>query len=814
MVINCSTTFDKETYLGNFPFELSDFQKYALWAINEGHHVLVPAPTGSGKTLPAEYGIEKFVKEGKKVIYTSPIKSLSNQKYYEFTKKFPEISFGILTGDIKFNPEADVLIMTTEILRNNLFSKKENIGVNNFEMNMEEELACVIFDEIHYINDAERGKVWEECIMMLASLKNTQMIMLSATIDKPEVFCDWIEKNSSKKVVLTCSCERVVPLKHHYYLSCPNSVIKNLKKEEQSIVINNVNKVIDINDNKFNIDNYKKIYKTINIFQENNIRFNMHFTLNHIVQYLKKENLLPSICFVFNRKNVERFADMIEICLFEDSINISKVSSECRSIISKLPNGKEYMELSEYSTIVKLLEKGIGIHHAGLLPVFREMIEIMFERGYVKLLFATETFAVGINLPTKSVIFTSLEKYDGRQMRLLHSHEYTQMAGRAGRRGLDKIGHVFHLNCVFNLPTQNEYKNMIDGGAQKLESKFKIHAGLILRIINEGNIDILNFCKNSNVFNEINSLLDNISVEIKNVDNIINNKKLSLQNNEDLLNEFLEIEKKTKSPNKKMRKNGELELKRFNEDNKGFNKVLNIYHEMIDYKNKKDNLENQHIHYTNYIKENIDKVINYLNKFGFININENSYEITEKGKLACNINECHCLSMSEIIFNNYLENLEEFEILGLLSCNNGLKLNEPFYNINQLRLDFDRTNMSSVISKYNKYFTLYNNYEDDNLIDKSGDYNFNLDLIEFITSWYYVENEIKAKELIYDFYAETGTFIGELIKSILKIINIINELIKIYEGNDDNNTILFKLTNCKDKIMKFIVNNQSLYLSF
>jgi superfamily II RNA helicase len=814
MVINCTTNFDKETNLGNFPFELSDFQKYALWAINEGHHVLVPAPTGSGKTLPAEYGIEKFVKEGKKVIYTSPIKSLSNQKYYEFTKKFPDISFGILTGDIKFNPEADVLIMTTEILRNNLFSKKENIGVNNFEMNMEEELACVIFDEIHYINDAERGKVWEECIMMLASLKNTQMIMLSATIDKPEVFCDWIEKNSSKNVVLTCSCERVVPLKHHYYLSCPNSVIKNLKKEEQSIVINNVNRVIDINDNKFNNDNYKRIYKTINIFKEHNIRFNMHFTLNHIVQYLKKENLLPSICFVFNRKNVERYANMIEMCLFEDSININKVSTECRSIISKLPNGKEYMELSEYENIVKLLEKGVGIHHAGLLPVFREMIEIMFERGYVKLLFATETFAVGINLPTKSVIFTSLEKYDGRQMRLLHSHEYTQMAGRAGRRGLDKIGHVFHLNGVFDLPTQNEYKNMIDGGAQKLESKFKIHAGLILRIINEGNIDILNFCKNSNVFNEISSLIDNINIEIKNVDDMINVKKISIQNKEDLLNEYLEIERKTKMNNKKMRKNAELELKRFNDENKNFNKVLMIYHEIIDYKNKKEKLEEQYIVYKNYINDNINKVLNYLIKFEFIRKEKDIIEITEKGKLACNINECHCLSMSEIVISNVFADLEEYEILGLLSCNNGLKLQEPFYNLNQLRLDYDIINMSSVINKYNKYFTLYNNYEEDNLIDKSGDYYFNLDLIEFIINWYYVEDEYTAKNLIYEFYKETGVFIGELIKSILKIINIINELIKIYEGNDDNNTILFKLNNCKDKIMKFIVNNQSLYLNF
>jgi superfamily II RNA helicase len=819
MVINCNTEFDKNTDLGNYPFELSDFQKYALWGINEGNHVLVPAPTGSGKTLPAEYGIEKFVKLGKKVIYTSPIKSLSNQKFYEFSKKFPDISFGILTGDVKFNPEADVLIMTTEILRNNLFSKKENIGVNNFEMNMEEELACVIFDEIHYINDAERGKVWEECIMMLGKFNNVQMIMLSATIDRPEIFCDWIETNSSKSVVLTCSCKRVVPLKHHYYIAFPNGVAKNLKKEEQSVIFRYTNTVIDINNEQFDTTNYININNVINIFKMNNIRINIHYALNNIVKYLKKEELLPSICFVFNRKNVERFANMIEMCLFDETIKINRVSEECRSIISKLPNGKEYIELSEYNTIVKLLEKGIGIHHAGLLPVFREMIEIMFERGYVKLLFATETFAVGINLPTKSVIFSSLEKFDGKEMRYLYSHEYTQMAGRAGRRGLDKIGHVFHLNGVFELPMQSIYKNMIEGSAQRLESKFKIHAGLVLRIINEGGIDIENFCKNSNAFNEINSLLGGINNEIDNVYSDIDKKNISIYSHKELLDQYLDIEKKTKSHNKKTRKIGDLELTRFNTENKSFNKIITTYHEIIDLKNRKNGLESQKKYYDNYLKDNINKVVRYLEKFEFImhrddDIDNNNYEITEKGKLACNIQECHCLSLGEIIYDGYLDNLNEVELLGLLSCNNGLRLGEPYYNMGQLRLDFDSTNLSSVVNKLGELYTMYNNYEDDHLIDTSGDYHFNFDLIEFITKWYYVDNEIDAKELIYDYHAETGVFIGELIKSILKTVNVIGELVKIYEGNDDNLDVLSKLNNCKERIMKFIVNTQSLYLSF
>jgi antiviral helicase SKI2 len=198
MVKICSDTYskkDEEKYKENFTkynFELSSFQKYAIEAIVTGNHILVTAHTGSGKTLPAEFAIEYFIGMGKKVIYTSPIKALSNQKYYEFTQKFPNISFGILTGDIKSNPEADVLIMTTEILLNTLYNKKNKSGSTliEFEMNFETKLGCVIFDEVHYINDPSRGHVWEECIMMLPN--QVQMVMLSATIDKPEVFASWV----------------------------------------------------------------------------------------------------------------------------------------------------------------------------------------------------------------------------------------------------------------------------------------------------------------------------------------------------------------------------------------------------------------------------------------------------------------------------------------------------------------------------------------------------------------------------------------------------------------------------------------------
>ena len=196
MVVICDKPYPKDSsynsYFELYPFPLSDFQKYAIQAIVADNHVLITAHTGSGKTMPAEFAIKHLAKSGKKVIYTSPIKALSNQKFHDFSQKFPGISFGLFTGDIKTNPDADVLIMTTEILMNYLFtslnSEKSEEGLQ-FQIDIKNDLACVVFDEIHYINDTERGQVWEKTILMLP--KHIQMIMLSATIDNPTGFAEW-----------------------------------------------------------------------------------------------------------------------------------------------------------------------------------------------------------------------------------------------------------------------------------------------------------------------------------------------------------------------------------------------------------------------------------------------------------------------------------------------------------------------------------------------------------------------------------------------------------------------------------------------
>jgi len=519
MVKICTSTYPDNSkwasYFELYPYPLSDFQKYAIEGIVEGHHVLVTAHTGSGKTLPAEFAIEHFVKQGKKVIYTSPIKALSNQKFSEFTRKYPHISFGLMTGDIKTNPEADVLIMTTEILMNALFLQtiKGGTEVNptqlHFNIDIEKELACVVFDEVHYINDADRGQTWEKTILMLPH--HIQMVMLSATIDNPQRFAKWAERGSTSKEVYLASTEkRVVPLSHYGYLTINEGSVKLVKdKELEKEIRKAVHNLIPLQDDrgKFNEDGYKTLAKMSKVFQDRSIFPKRKHVLNNLAMFLKEREMLPAIAFVFSRKNVEACAADITVPLLEDDSKVSyTVRKECEQIIRRLPNYREYLELPEYNQVVSLLENGIGIHHSGMVPVLREIVEIMISKKYIKLLFATESFAIGLDCPIKTAIFTGITKFDGSTERTLMSHEYTQMAGRAGRRGIDNIGHVVHCNNLFQIPAVDEYKMMLGGKPQRLVSKFRISYELVLNLLKNGRTkmsDFIHFTENSMVCEEI-----------------------------------------------------------------------------------------------------------------------------------------------------------------------------------------------------------------------------------------------------------------------------------------------------------------------
>ena len=670
-----------ESYFNTYPYDLSDFQKYAIEAIVEGQHVLVTAHTGSGKTLPAEFALNYFAEKGKKLIYTSPIKALSNQKYSEFCRKYPHISFGLMTGDIKINPNADVLIMTTEILMNYLFIQtiNETHEDNSLDFNIDiyNELGCVVFDEVHYINDADRGQTWEKTILMLP--KHIQMIMLSATIDSPEKFAKWAERDdTSKEVYLATTHKRVVPLTHYGYLTINESAVKLIKdKETVKEVRSNIHKLIKIQDDKgqFNEDGYNVLHKMSKLYNDRRVYVKRKHVLNNLAGYLKNNNMLPAIGFVFSRKNVEMCASEITISLLEDDSKIPyTVRKECEQIIRKLPNFKEYLELPEYETLVRLLEKGIGIHHSGMIPILREIVEIMISKKNIKLLFATESFAIGLDCPIKTAIFTGINKFDGRSERLLLPHEYTQMAGRAGRRGIDTIGHVVHCNNLFNLPLKQDYSQLLLGKPQRLVSKFRISFSLILSLIKNNKIqmnDFTAFVEHSMIFNELNQ-------EIATHKSILTEKKYVYQKKKEqivflktipaICSRFNTIELAIPTTKNKKRRQLEKERDQIIIENPSCKTDCKILSEIEDFETIMREQEEEIFYLENYISEKVLVVCDVLKEKQFIQEMDNNYELTELGKIAADIAEVHPLIMTQLITHtNWFQEQTVDDIISILS---------------------------------------------------------------------------------------------------------------------------------------------------
>jgi len=835
MVKICSNSYpvSNETkysqYFEKYPFPLSSFQKHAIEAIVEKHHILVTAHTGSGKTLPAEFAIEHFVSLKKKVIYTSPIKALSNQKFYEFRQKFPHISFGILTGDIKTNPEADVLIMTTEILLNTLYAKNrkddntsftnQNNNLTMFEMDFENELACVVFDEIHYINDLDRGKVWEETIMMLPL--HIQMVMLSATLDSPEKFALWCEtrgeittKKSDKVVYLASTYERVVPLTHYSFITCTQGLFKVLKDKQLETEIKKITNSLNvIQDSKgvFNDANYLKIKKTLKTFQDKNHYVKRQHVLNTVAKHMFDNNILPAICFVLSRKALEQCAKEITVPLLEDDSKVSYiVRRECEQIIRKLPNYQEYLNLPEYLNIVALLEKGIAIHHAGIMPVLREMVELLFAKGYIKLLFATETFAVGINMPTKTVLFTDVNKFDGSGPRLLYSHEYTQMAGRAGRRGIDTVGHVIHLTNLFRNTDQVAMKTMMKGKPQTLTSKFKISYNLILNLIDIGETDYTRYVKRSMIQGDIENIMKDIYLNISKLQAEIDNSSLiSYRTPIKVIEEYIELKIKLPTSVNKKRKEIERTIQQLKDENKTIEKDAEIVSNYTSKCSQLNTLNDQMNSTENTLQTNVKKVIDMLIENEFIKQDENNTnKLTLKGHIASNLREVHCLIFAELIESGKLKTFKPKELVGILSSFTNITVPEDKRSI--LPISNYENVKQSLLELYNSY-QKQSNLELANSIDTGNDYNIHFDLTDYVIKWCDCKNDMECKDLLHVISLEKEIFLGEFVKAILKINNITAEMEKIAENLGDIE-LLSILREVPLLTLKYVATNQSLYV--
>ena len=793
-----------------FPFKLSQFQETAIKGLIDGNHILITAHTGSGKTLPAEFAIEYFVEKGQKVIYTAPIKALSNQKFYEFQQKFPSISFGILTGDIKFNPEADVLIMTTEILKNTLYLKKngEKNGLE-FDIDIQTQLGCVVFDEVHYINDPGRGKVWEETIMLLPD--HIQMLMLSATIDKPERFAKWIEtiKNDTKSVIIAGTNERVVPLVHYMWFNTKHKQVQD--KQMIGLINNRANKMVILKDNKtsFNKDLYLDICKIKKSLTNGKHLVKNSYALNNLVETLNTKGMLPAICFVFSRKMVERYASVIEknVISEHDHKFQETIDKECFNILKKLPNYQEYLQLPEYQFVLGLLRKGIAIHHSGVAPILREMVELLFSKGYIKVLFATETFAVGINMPTKTVIFTDFSKYDGKENRILRSPEYTQMAGRAGRRGLDTIGHVIHLVNLFEIPEMREYMDMMNGKPQLFVSKFKISYNLLLNIlstttdINHIKQHIEKSMMNLDIVDAIRNTKETIEKSQKEIEKLESTIK-----SDEYYEEYLELQKQLETVKPKKKRQLHDKITELESNHTSVVDTFNVKCK-IDVLKNGINSHNQYLEDTeSYLLTVITNTIIIMQKHKFL---EADNTLTNIGQCALKIQEVNTFVMCELLKStDNLRCLDSCDIVALFSCFTSLTISEKYkcYKVEGVSDKLGKI-ISSVEPLYNKYYDEEVRYD----LDTGSEWDINYDLVKVMQEWYHAVDEITCKTILQQLQCDKEIFLGEFVKTLLKITNIVNELIKVSVLLCDTE-FQNKLAVCNEKIMKYVVTNQSLYI--
>jgi len=824
MVVICNPIYPLDSIYNEhfdlFPYPLSDFQKYSIHAVIEGNHSLVTAHTGTGKSVPAEFAIQYFTQKGKKVIYTSPIKALSNQKYHDFTQKYPTVSFGIMTGDIKVNPDADVLIMTTEILMNYLFTlnKDENQKTNlDFQIDIENELACVVFDEIHYINDADRGHVWEQTILMLPS--HIQMIMLSATIDKPEKFAEWCENiHKNKQVYLSYTNNRIVPLTHYGYLITNESVFKKIKdKETQQRIRDKTNKLVPLKDENgvFQETGYLELKKMKQLFDNNEIMVKRQHVLNNLTLYLRERDMLPAIAFVFSRKNVELYAKEITTPLLEDDSKVSyTIRRECEQIIRKLPNYQEYLGLPEYNELITLLERGIGIHHSGMIPILREIVELMISKKYIKLLFATESFAIGLNCPIRTAIFTSLTKYDGNGRRFLMAHEYNQAASRCGRRGIDTIGHVVHCNNLFEYPASNEYKELLCGKPQTLVSKFHISFSVILNLIRNGKTnkhDFYDFVKKSMVQSEIQNSILTQREKINKIHQEFEKKKESmkyLRTPFDVCERYIQNETLLPTSVNKKRKEIQRTMEEITSEYKtcinDSKEVIKLQHLSVEYEREIKYMES----IETYIKDNIDNICSILEDKGFITSCENIYQFTDIGKIASCISEIHPLIIGSIIHK--LEQYTSIELVGLLSCFTDIKVDS---DVKSSIPNTQNETLKQTINEITGLFSLYENLEIGYGLNTGFDYEncMMFDVIDDIQEWCNCSDETECKIFTQTRLADKSISVGDFTKSILKISNISKELMNAC--NDNKMIDLYnKLYSIDSLILKYIATAQSLYV--
>jgi ATP-dependent RNA helicase HelY len=417
-------------FAAQYPFPLDGFQLRSIDAVDAGRSVLVAAPTGSGKTVVAEFAIERALDRGGKAFYTTPLKALSNQKYGDLVARHGADRVGLLTGDNAINSEAPVVVMTTEVLRNMLYERSRTL----------DGLMTVIMDEVHYLQDPYRGAVWEEVLIHLAL--SASVVCLSATISNAEEFGEWIQTLRGETTVVIEE-RRPVPLEHHYLIG---RRLHPMHIEQEGVLLPNPY-VVSLDQQELRVKEYRRVGSNALQTQRMNRPREGHRRVyvprrEEVVEVLAQADMLPAIYFVFSRAGCDRSVRWMR----ESGVRLT-TRAEADRIRERAESRAVWIDEEDLVTLgfyefLEGLTAGVAAHHAGMLPVFKETVEELFEAGLVKVVFATETLSLGINMPARTVVIEDLWKFQGERHEILTPGEYTQLTGRAGRRGIDELGHA------------------------------------------------------------------------------------------------------------------------------------------------------------------------------------------------------------------------------------------------------------------------------------------------------------------------------------------------------------------------------------
>jgi superfamily II RNA helicase len=772
-----------------YTFPLDPFQQHAICAIAKDENVLVCAKTGSGKTLVGEYQIFHSLSKGKRVFYTTPIKSLSNQKFHDLKHQFKETTVGIMTGDTKFCPDARIVIMTTEILRNLLYKKgtaTEHLGLTAC-LSMDE-VDAVIFDECHYMNDKDRGKVWEETMILLD--RSINMVMLSATLDRPEDVGHWLGELKQKPIHLIQTHYRVVPLTH-YLLGKDDKLLELMDAKD----VYHERTYKDWYQWKKEKEDEKDAFRRLTKEERSkgtDTKKGFVYHLNHTLALLEKKELLPAIFFILSRKKCEAYASQIEATF----LTSSEIAAVKHIISFHLHRNKSELEkLPQYYKVYDLLCRGIAFHHSGIIPLLKEIVELLFAKGFVKIMFCTETFAVGLNMPTKTVLFAGFKKYDETMdsMRMLRTDEYLQMAGRAGRRGKDDKGVVIYLPDT--TPSEPiEMFQMMKGQYPPITSRMDFHYDFILKIIQASDKPLkwLEIMEQSYWFQQQQQQIQKLQKELY----LIEHTMETMTKEEPYwegTRQRLELEKRMVEVDMSSRKKLQSEISTLKNRQLGpkWKKATEDFTRWTALQKQSLSIQEEIAilaDHRNYIQPYID----FLHRVGYLAHSDmellTKESLTLKGILATEVNEGHPILMTELYVRGQLHHLSGDEIVYLLSC---------FHDRKSSTRLLEPKELLHIREEYQKI-------EDSMGYPVEGYWNISTEMMEPMREW--LEGaDISSICGTYDIFE------GNFMRAVMKLSNMMDELLTMATYCQHVEQIE-KIMEVRGRLVRDGINSDSLYL--